>query len=319
MTSLRNRAEPVTLVRSPILTKGISGVSVNASRPDSRSRGGICGIGARRLAGYGARDGADVVGRGAAAAADDIDQARGGKLFDQRRHRLGSFVVAAEFIGQPGIGISADQRIGDARQFGDVRAHFLGAKRAIEPDRQRRGMRHRIPERFRRLAGEKPPGAVGDRAGDHDRHADAACGEFLGDGVDRRLGVERVEDGLDQQRIDAAVEQAADLLGIGDAQRVEGDGAKAGIGHVGRNRGGAVGRPDRAGDETLAAVLVLRDGRSLARQPRAFGVELIGDLGHAVIGLRDAWSKRMCWSRRYRRRRGNRPDGWRAPRPAGSD
>ena len=128
---------------------------------------------ARRLAGNGAGDGADVVGRGAAAAADDIDQARRGEFADQRRHRLGPFVVAAEFVGQPGIGIGADQRVGDAGEFGDMRAHFLGAERAIEPDRQRRGMRDRIPERFRRLAGEQPAGAVGDGARDHDRHVDA--------------------------------------------------------------------------------------------------------------------------------------------------
>jgi hypothetical protein len=63
---------------------------------------------------------------------------------------------------------------------------------------------------------------------------------------------------------------------------------KLGIENVGRDRGGAVGRADGAGDETLAAVLVLRDARGLARQPRAFEVQFVGDLRHAVIGLRDA-------------------------------
>jgi hypothetical protein len=36
--SLRKRADPVTLVRSPIFTNGISGVSVKGSRPESLSR-----------------------------------------------------------------------------------------------------------------------------------------------------------------------------------------------------------------------------------------------------------------------------------------
>ncbi len=93
----------------------------------------------------------------------------------------------------------------------------------------------------------------------------------VGDGRDRRLGVERVEDGLDQQEVGAALEQALDLLGIGDAQFVEGDGAEARIGHVGRDRGGAVGRPERAGDEARAAVLALRDvgaPRGPASRPR---------------------------------------------------
>ncbi len=41
--SLRNRAEPVTLVRSPTLTNGISAVSVNGSRPESRISGSTTG------------------------------------------------------------------------------------------------------------------------------------------------------------------------------------------------------------------------------------------------------------------------------------
>ena len=38
------------------------------------------------------------------------------------------------------------------------------------------------------------------------------------DGIDRGLGVERVEDGFDQQKVGAAVEQSAHLLAIGQAQ-----------------------------------------------------------------------------------------------------
>ena len=117
---------------------------------------------------------------------------------------------------------------------------------------------------------------------------DAARLGDVGDGRDRRLGVERVEDGLDQQEVGAALEQPLDLLGIGAAQLVEGDGAEAGIGDVGRDRGGAVGRPERAGDEARAAVLALRDVGGGAREPGALDVELVGDARHAVVGLRDA-------------------------------
>src|SRR5262245_5173912 len=41
--SLANLGEPVTFVRSPMLTKLICGVSVNASCPDSRSQGSTVG------------------------------------------------------------------------------------------------------------------------------------------------------------------------------------------------------------------------------------------------------------------------------------
>ena len=49
----------------------------------------------------------------------------------------------------------------------------------------------------------------------------ALLGEDLLAGEDRRLGVQRVEDRLDQDDVGAAVDQAAQLLAIGDAQIVE--------------------------------------------------------------------------------------------------
>ena len=131
-------------------------------------------------------------------------------------------------------------------------------------------------------------GTIGDGAGDHHRYRDAACVEFLGDGENCRLGVKRVENRLDQQRVDAAVEQPAHLLRIGDAQLIEGDGAEARIENIGRYRSGAVGRADGAGDEPLPAVLVLGKPRGVARQSGAFEVQLVGNLRHAVIGLCDA-------------------------------
>ena len=229
-----------------------------------------------------------MLGRGAAAAADDIDEAGSGEFADQRRHGLRALVVVAEFVGQAGIGVGANERVGDAGKLGNVRAHLPRAERAIEPDRQRRGVSDRVPERFRRLAGKNPAGAVGDGARDHHRHADAARLRRFGDGADRGLGVERVENGLDEEHIDAAIDKAAHLFGIGDAQFVERNGAKAGVGNVRRDRGGAVGRADRAGDEARAAILTLRAARGGAGEPRALEVQFVGHLRHAVIGLRDA-------------------------------
>ena len=228
-----------------------------------------------------------MVRRGAAAAADDVDEAGLGELADQPRHVFRAFVILAEFVGQAGVRIGADQRIGDAADVGDMGAQIFGAERAVEADGDRLGVPHRIPERFRQLAGQQAAGFVGDGARDHHGHVDAALlGDFR-DRVERRLGVQRVKNGLDQQQVGAAVEQAVDLLAIGLAQIVEGDGAIAGIGDVGRDRGGAVGRAQRAGDEARLAVL---GGDALgggAGQFRAVAVELIGEVRHVVVGLRD--------------------------------
>ena len=64
-----------------------------------------------------------------------------------------------------------------------------------------------------------------------------------------RLGVERVEDRLDDQKIGAALDQRGRGFGIGLAQLVEAHRAKTRIVDVGRNRGGAIGWPQGAGDE----------------------------------------------------------------------
>ena len=130
-------------------------MSVKASRPDRRSRRGTSGLCAAPL--DRAHDGGYVLGRGAAAAADDVDQAGVGELGEQPRHVVRALVVAAELVGQAGIGIGADESVGDARDLGDVGAHLLGAERTVEPDRHRRGVTHRVPERGRRLPDRSRP------------------------------------------------------------------------------------------------------------------------------------------------------------------
>ena len=106
---MRKRAEPVTLVRSPTLTKGMSFVSVNGSRPESRMRGRDRRKGARLLVLHRLGDGADMLGRRAAAAADDVDETRGREFAEHAGRRLRALVVEAELVRQAGVGIGADQ------------------------------------------------------------------------------------------------------------------------------------------------------------------------------------------------------------------
>jgi len=230
----------------------------------------------------------DMGRRRAAAAADDVDEAGVGEFAQHRRHEFGAFVVEPEFIGQAGIGIGADQRVGDAGEIGDVGAHLLGAQRTIQADRKRRRMLHRDPERLRRLAGQHASGQIRNGAGHHDGNACAALGEDFRDGIERRLGVERVEHGLHQEKIGAAVEEAAGLLAIGKPQLVEAYGAKARIGDVGRDRGGAIGRTHCAGDKARAAILARRNSRRLLGEPGAGDVELGDQRFRPVIRLGDA-------------------------------
>ena len=145
-------------------------------------------------------------------------------------------------------------------------------------------------------------------------------GEDLLDREDRRLGVERVEDRLEQDEVGAAVDQAARRLAIGRDEIVEGDGAEAGIVDVGRDRGGAVGRADGAGDEARPVRRLARSTMSagLAGEPRALAVQLVGEPLHAVVGLGDRGRGEGVGLDDVGAGAEIVDDGWRGSRPAGS-
>ena len=235
----------------------------------------------------GLRDGLDVRRRGAAAAADHVDEASLREFADKARHIFRALVVLAEFVRQARVRIGTDQRIRHAADIGDMRAQVFRAERTVEADGERIGVLHRIPERFRHLARQQAARFVGDGAGNHHRHVDAARRGDLRDGIERSLGVQRVEDGFHKENVRAAVEQAVDLFAIGDAQIVEGHRAVTGVGDVRRDRCGAVGRAERAGDKARLAVFGFRAARRVADQARAFAVQFIGEVRHLVVGLRD--------------------------------
>ena len=233
------------------------------------------------------RDRRDVVRRGAAAAADDVHQALLRPVGDSRpaARRL---VVAAEGVGRTGIRVGAETKVSQTREFLDVLAQLLGAERAVEAEGERTDVVERVPEGFRRLARQRAAGGVGDRAGDHHRPAAAGGVEELLDGEQRRLGVQRVEHRLDQQQVGAAVDQAADGLGVGLDQLVEGDVAVAGSFTSGEIEPVREVGPSTPGDEARLGRILRREFvAGLARQPGAGDVQFIDDGLQLVVGLRD--------------------------------
>ena len=108
---------------------------------------------------------------------------------------------------------------------------------------------------------------------------------------DRRLGVERVEDRLDEQHVGAAVDQAAGLLEVGLDELVVGDVAGAGVVDVGGDGRRAVGRAEGAERRSAA-------GRACARSSRrSLGA---GERGRGEVHL--VGERPPCRSRRARSR-----------------
>jgi hypothetical protein len=83
------------------------------------------------------------------------------------------------------------------------------AERAVESHGKRLHVAHRIPERLGRLPGQRAARRVGDGPRHDQRQPLARALEVRLDGEQRRLGVQRVEDGLDEQDVRPALAQPA--------------------------------------------------------------------------------------------------------------
>ena len=243
--------------------------------------------GARRLALHRFSDGGDVLGGGAAAAADDVEKARFGPLADLLRHLDCIQIVLAELVGQAGVGVGGDEGLRDPRQLLHVLAQQVRPQSAVEADGERLGVAQAVVEGFGHLARESAPRLVGDGARDHDGQAPAQLGEDILHRKDGRLGVEGVEDGLDEDDVSAALDETAGRLAVVFRQFVEGDGAKAGIVDV---RGDGEGLAGGAQHPRHEAWLLGRAElvRRLPRQSRRRHVDLIHQVFHAIVGHGDA-------------------------------
>src|SRR5690606_15337150 len=211
--------------------------------------GGNVGDDAGTMGRYGVGNRADVLGRGAAAAADDVEEAAAGELLDDFCHLPGALVVFAEFVGQPGVRVRGHMRVGDARDFLDMRTQLGGPQRAVEADGDGVGMGDRIPECFHRLPGQGATAGIGDGAGDHDRQGATAFSHLLLHRKDRRLGIERVEDRFDQQDVGAAGDQPIGGNLVVLHQLVEGDVAEGRVVDVRGDRCRAAGWSKDTGHE----------------------------------------------------------------------
>ena len=183
--------------------------------------------------------------RRTAAAADEIDEAvlRERAQVAARVRRL--LVVEPERVREPGVRMARDVGRRDVREALEERPHLGRAERAVHADDERLGMLDGDPERIGRLAREVASAAVDGG----EREPERQLGRYCSRGDYRCLRVQRVEDRLDEEEVDAAVAERADLLLVGGLHRVEGDGPVCRVFDLRRERERHVQRADRAGDE----------------------------------------------------------------------
>jgi len=142
------------------------------------------------------------------------------------------------------------------------------------------------PESFDGLPGKCAPGSVGDRSRYHEGHVGPPLLQLFRYRVEGGLRVQRIEDGLDHQDVGAAVEKPPYSRPVALPEVLEGDGAKAGVGHIGRNARGFGRRTEHADREPgPPGRRVFGAGRF--REHGARTVELVREVFHLVVRKRD--------------------------------
>ena len=108
-----------------------------------------------------------------------------------------------------------------------------------------------------------------------------------------RFGVKRVENRFDQNNIRPALNQTARGFGIGFAQFVISHITHARVINIRRNRAGAIGRAERARHIAWPRCIgLLHRIAGLARQLGAFQIQLIGQMLHVIISLRNGGGRK---------------------------
>ena len=88
------------------------------------------------------------------------------------------------------------------------------------------------PESLHGLTRQCSAAGIHDGSGHNYGQSETECFECLVDGEKRRLAVERIEHGLDEQDVNSTLSQAEHLFTVAICHLVEVDVAKPGVAHV---------------------------------------------------------------------------------------
>ncbi len=165
----------------------------------------------------GGGEGLDVGGGGAAAAADDIDA----EVFDETDHSAGEvgggeweLGVAIDHEGHAGVGEDADESGPVLGEVLDVFGEFGGSCGAVEAEAGDLVIGEDGSDEGGGIGAEEHglTGVVVHGALDDDGEVEAVVGESAGGGDDGTFDLEEVLGGFDEEGIDAAGDEATELL-----------------------------------------------------------------------------------------------------------
>ena len=225
----------------------------------------------------------NVGGRGAAAAAHQVQKAAPREFAEHLRHEFGRVVVFAELVGKTRVGVHAHRRVRHAGELPDVGAEIARAQGAVQPDAHGPVARDGVPERLGRLAGEGAAARVrdGSRTMTGTRSPRDSKSSSSANSAALQLSVSKAVSTSSASA--PAREKPAGGFGVGRRQLLEGDVPEARLAHPGRDGGGAIRRAQNARDEAGPPLLPLEGVGRLPGEARRRLAQLPGEALHPVI------------------------------------
>ena len=186
--------------------------------------------------------------------------------------------LAGDDLREAGVGLDAEEARAGAGEVADVLAHLLRAGGAVQADDIDFGVGFESRDGGGDVGADEhgAGGLDGDLAQERDTAAAGVEGEA--GGLDRDLGLEDVQAGLDQEDVNAAVEEAAGLLEVAGEEVVVADLAEGDQLGAGAERADGEAWVVRGGDRV----------HGVAGEAGGGDVEVVGSVGEAEFGEDDA-------------------------------
>ena len=219
----------------------------------------------------------DVAVDGAAATADQVHPSGIDEAAQGLGHGLRRLVVLAVFVGHARVGHAGHREAGDGRQGADVVGHERRASGAVDADPQQFAVGQGDVQGLHVLPGQQRAHGF-DGALHRHRHLTVKLGEGAVDSLETGLDVQGVLPRLQQQNVNAALDQPGGLDVVAVHQFVEG--------HAASDRDGLCRRPHGACDKPRLFSRGSGVG-DFAGQPGGHAVQSAGLVGQVILGQHD--------------------------------
>ena len=188
----------------------------------------------------------DEIGRSTTTAANDIDQPLVQELLDFRSHALCRLIILSHLVWQACVRMGADVPRGYRSHFPNERLHLRSAESTVHAHGKYRIRRKTGQESLYRLSAERPSRQVADRKAHHDWQIDPMFSHGGDCRINTSLGIERIEDGFQEDGINPTVDESIYLLTIITKKFIISNITCSRIAHVWTHRTSLVGRAYRA-------------------------------------------------------------------------